>query len=96
MISVNSKKILELLCIVICACPLVASNHRYDYSTDGYYDQNDAENNRSFGTKRYRGLIGRCWSMPMEEQRAVFEHELEQYRSGEEQRDDITVLGFRL
>jgi serine phosphatase RsbU (regulator of sigma subunit) len=65
-------------------------------STDGYWDQNDAEKNHSFGTKRYRNLLAETNTLHMAEQAQVFERELSSYMQGEDQRDDITVLGFRL
>jgi len=65
-------------------------------STDGYLDQNGAEKNHSFGAKRYRALLAECSAMSMDEQFRCFEEKLLSYMQSEEQRDDITVLGFRL
>lgn len=63
---------------------------------NGYWDQNGAENNRSFGMRRFREIITQSCALKMGEQGQIFAHELEAYMQGEEQRDDITVLGFRL
>ena len=65
-------------------------------TTDGYLDQNDSENNYCYGTKRYRSLLAKTHSLAMDEQAGVLEEELLSYMQGEDQRDDITVIGFRL
>ncbi|MDD3363821.1 MAG: SpoIIE family protein phosphatase, partial [Syntrophomonas sp.] len=83
---------------------LIADNHIIIYaegdafylSSDGYWDQNDAEKNHSFGIKRYRNMLAEYSSLEMSEQRRIFEEQLETYMQGEQQRDDITVIGFRV
>ena len=81
-----------------------AVNQAIDYSpgdifylsTDGYWHQNDAEKNHSFGLRRFRELLVEVSVLPLSEQLKVFQDRLTAYMQGEDQRDDITVLGFRM
>lgn len=65
-------------------------------TTDGLTDQNGGEKNYSFGKSRWKQWLEANGSLPLEEQRQRLETELAGYRGTEPQRDDITVLGFRL
>ncbi|KAF2956588.1 cache domain-containing protein [Marinitoga sp. 38H-ov] len=64
-------------------------------ATDGYEDQNNTENKR-FGRKNFLKIISNVHNKPMDIQKKIFKEKIEQYMSGEEQRDDITVLGFKI
>lgn len=65
-------------------------------TTDGFTDQNGGEKNYSLGRKRFEAIINECYLKALPEQKHIFEERLKAYMAGEEQRDDITVLGFRL
>lgn len=67
----------------------------YYLFSDGITDQNDAEN-RKFGSRRLKELISEISAKEMSEQKAIIETALEEHMGSEEQRDDISVLGFRL
>ncbi len=64
-------------------------------TTDGLVDSPNPRR-KSFGTLRFRKLMEACASLPISQQEQTFTQALEDYRQGTEQRDDITVLGFRI
>jgi serine phosphatase RsbU (regulator of sigma subunit) len=65
-------------------------------TTDGVLDQSGGARGYSFGNERFAAMLRRHAREPFAAQRAAFERELAEYRSGQPQRDDITVLGFGL
>lgn len=65
-------------------------------TTDGYLDQNGGERNFSLGRKRFESIIEKNWKENLQMQQVTIEENLIDYMSGEEQRDDITVIGFKL
>jgi serine phosphatase RsbU (regulator of sigma subunit) len=86
-----------------------STNHRYTetehhasqgdciyLTTDGYPDQNGGEKDYSFGRTRFQAVIERCRDLPMAEQAGFFEGELQGYMQSRQQRDDITVVAFRM
>lgn len=64
-------------------------------SSDGIIDQNGPTRIR-FGSKRLMQLITDVASLSMDKQKQKIEQELDTYMDGEEQRDDITLLGIKL
>ena len=64
-------------------------------SSDGIIDQNNKERVR-FGTDNFLAMLTKIHKMPMEQQGSMIEQRLEEYKEGEEQRDDISVLGIKL
>jgi serine phosphatase RsbU (regulator of sigma subunit) len=64
-------------------------------SSDGIIDQNGPSRIR-FGTKKLLKLLEDIANFPMSEQKEKIEYELDAYMEGEEQRDDITLLGIKL
>ena len=64
-------------------------------SSDGIIDQNGPSRVR-FGSKRLIKLFADIANFTMSEQKKKIEHELDLYMEGEEQRDDITLLGIKL
>jgi len=64
-------------------------------TTDGFADQNGASGKR-FGSERLNGLLRTVASMPTSEQRQKLLSELEEHQREEKQRDDITIVGFRV
>ncbi len=68
----------------------------YYLSTDGFYDQNGGERDYSFGKKRFAAMIERYSHLSLPEQKTAFIEQLNAYKGEENQRDDITVMSFRL
>jgi serine phosphatase RsbU (regulator of sigma subunit) len=64
--------------------------------TDGYIDQNGGEKGYSFGKKLFVKTIEKAYPLPLDEQKDLFLNELQQYMGEESQRDDITMLAFKL
>ncbi|CAO3421450.1 SpoIIE family protein phosphatase [Azospirillum doebereinerae] len=72
------------------------SGQTFCLGTDGMTDQNGGERGRSFGRKRLRDALLRGEGQPLDRLRAALEQDLDQYQAGREQRDDITLFGFRV
>ncbi|MCQ2252871.1 MAG: SpoIIE family protein phosphatase [Bacteroidales bacterium] len=64
-------------------------------SSDGIIDQNNKERKR-FGRKRLIDTIKANHNLSMAEQKARLEEELDTFMDGEEQRDDISVMGLKI
>lgn len=65
-------------------------------TTDGYLDQNGGDKDYCFGKKRFIEIISNNSDIPLREQGQIFKAALEDYMIGKSQRDDITVIGFRV
>jgi serine phosphatase RsbU (regulator of sigma subunit) len=74
----------------------IKQGDRVYFTTDGYVDQNGGLNNYSFGKSKFRGIITNTASLSIFEQGERFEKELDLHLGQEQQRDDITVVGFEL
>lgn len=82
----------------------VFNNHELDLddeaiiylTTDGYMDQNGGEKDYPLGRKRFEELILKVSNIPLHLQKETFELELVNYMNKEAQRDDITVLAFKI
>ncbi len=68
----------------------------YYLATDGYLDQAGGEHGFGFGDSRFAELLRRHARLPMAEQAAALDRALHDYRGELPQRDDITVLSFRI
>jgi serine phosphatase RsbU (regulator of sigma subunit) len=64
--------------------------------TDGFIHQNGGQKNYPFGKKRLYNLIQECEYIELSEIKAQFEDTLKVYMNNEEQRDDITMIGFKI
>lgn len=64
-------------------------------TSDGIIDQNNKERKR-FGRKKLMETISRYHEMDMKDQKTHFQQTLDTYMDGEEQRDDITVMGLKI
>ncbi|MDF2963483.1 MAG: Stage sporulation family protein [Paenibacillus sp.] len=64
--------------------------------SDGFIDQNGGPQNYSFGRKRFVQMVQAAMNLPLPEQERVFREMLAEYRNGEPQRDDITLLAFKV
>ncbi len=64
--------------------------------SDGYKDQFGGKSQRSFSKRRFRELILEIQIMPMNEQKAVLEEKLKQWRGDIPQIDDITIMAVKI
>lgn len=64
--------------------------------TDGFLDQNAGSADHSFGRKRFVALLESLGDRPLEQQSGIFRQALQEYMQENAQRDDITLIGFRL
>jgi phosphoserine phosphatase RsbU/P len=65
-------------------------------TTDGFLDEGGGEKGYSFGEERFRAMLQALGTRPMAAQADIFERTLREFRGQRKQRDDITVVGFRL
>lgn len=63
--------------------------------TDGYGDQSNSEHQR-IGSEKVKELILTYFDYPLSEQKQLFESFLKEYQQDEEQRDDISIFGFKV
>jgi serine phosphatase RsbU (regulator of sigma subunit) len=79
------------------------TKHEISYSSgdsvylfsDGYIDQQN-ENEKKFGIKRFREIIDEINTKSMKEQKKILLDELKEHKKNWTQQDDITVLGIKL
>jgi sigma-B regulation protein RsbU (phosphoserine phosphatase) len=64
--------------------------------TDGYVDQIGGLDRKTFKTIRFKRLIKEISHRPMKEQQSILREEIEIWRGGREQIDDILILGVEL
>ncbi|WP_148219259.1 SpoIIE family protein phosphatase [Azospirillum sp. B510] len=64
--------------------------------TDGLPDQNGGEHGRSFGRARLHEMVRQGGEGPLDSLKNDLEISLDQFQAGREQRDDITLFGFRV
>ncbi len=67
----------------------------YNFS-DGYPDQFGGEDGRKFMSKNFKKLLLQIYEKPMAEQKALLNARIEEWMGGEEQIDDIIVIGVRV
>jgi len=65
-------------------------------ATDGYHDQFGGEKNKKFTSKAFRDLLISLKGKPMSEQKNILDNTIEQWKSANEQTDDICVIGVRI
>jgi serine phosphatase RsbU (regulator of sigma subunit) len=79
-------------------------NHRVDLApgdvcymaSDGFWDQAGGEQGFPFGKGNFEMLLARCHPLTCADQKEHLIAALAEYQKGEAQRDDLTVIGFRL
>ena len=64
-------------------------------STDGILDLAGGPR-VGFGSDRLAILMASCWSLPLAAQLSSIEAAIEKWRGSLPQRDDITIIGFRV
>lgn len=76
----------------------IESGDSYYLFSDGYADQFGGKDGKKFNYKNFQELILSIQNLTMSEQRKVFNDTIEDWkiRSGEEQTDDILIVGFRV
>ena len=75
---------------------IVLSKGDFIYLTsDGYVDQ-DSPDTVKFGTKSLLELLNKIGALPPEDQKAKMENELDKFMNGNDQVDDITIIGIRI
>ncbi|KLO23242.1 stage II sporulation protein E [Marinitoga sp. 1197] len=73
----------------------IESNTNFYITSDGYEDQNNPEGKR-LGRKTFINLLNSIYKEPMDKQKEEINKFLKNYMKNEDQRDDITVIGFKL
>lgn len=68
----------------------------YYLTTDGFLDQAGGELGYGFGDTRFAQLLLQHARLPMQQQASALDQVLEAYRGDYPQRDDITLLSFRI
>ncbi|MBN4052211.1 SpoIIE family protein phosphatase [Sphingobacteriaceae bacterium AH-315-L07] len=63
--------------------------------SDGYIDQFGGERNKKFMTRRFRNKLAEIQSLSVMDQRNALDEEIESWRGGTEQTDDIIVIGVK-
>lgn len=74
----------------------IKKNSVFFLATDGFIHQNGGEKDFSFGRKRFKEVLSINSNKPLREQKSILELRLKEYQGNELQRDDITVLGFKV
>lgn len=75
---------------------IIEKGDRFYLTTDGYIHQSGGAKNLPFGRKRFVSIIDKIYDCSLDSQKIAFEKELIDYMGAEEQRDDITVIGFKI
>jgi predicted ATPase/GAF domain-containing protein len=65
-------------------------------TSDGFADQPDRRKLKRYGSRRLKIFLESLPRFPVEEQKKHLLDELHSYQDSEKQRDDITVVGFRI
>ncbi|MCC4265082.1 biofilm regulation protein phosphatase SiaA [Oceanimonas baumannii] len=68
----------------------------YYLTTDGYLDQAGGSKGFGLGSSRFRELLRSHAQLPLSEQAELLKQALDEYRGNHAQRDDITLLAFRM
>jgi PAS domain S-box-containing protein len=63
--------------------------------SDGYADQFGGERNKKFNTRNFKELLRSVSEMPIAEQKGFLDYSLNNWKQGEEQTDDILVVGIK-
>ncbi|MDD3267839.1 MAG: cache domain-containing protein [Syntrophomonadaceae bacterium] len=76
--------------------PLSLDNQMFYLTTDGLLDQNGEEINKSFGITRFKQTLLDMKDLSMDQQKELLLEVLNKYMGCESQRDDITIIGFKI
>lgn len=64
--------------------------------TDGFFDEGGSEKGYCYGNERFNSLLLENADLPLSTQGALFEKSITEWRGNRKQRDDITMVGFRI
>jgi phosphoserine phosphatase RsbU/P len=64
--------------------------------TDGFLDESGGAKGFGFGRQRFKEMVTRYSALQLAQQKDSFEQTLTEWRGTRKQRDDITMIGFRL
>ncbi|HIJ94899.1 MAG TPA: SpoIIE family protein phosphatase [Desulfuromonadales bacterium] len=64
--------------------------------TDGFLDESGGSKGYGFGRQNFKEMLKNASALSLERQRDFFEQALDTWRGTRNQRDDITMVGFRL
>jgi serine phosphatase RsbU (regulator of sigma subunit) len=64
--------------------------------TDGYVDQIGGLQRKTFKSVRFKRLLKEICKRPLKEQMSILREEIDIWRGGQEQTDDILILGIKL
>jgi serine phosphatase RsbU (regulator of sigma subunit) len=65
-------------------------------ATDGLWDQIGTQTGLPLGKRRFQSVLSTILEQPMTAQKQALLSMFEDFKGEEEQRDDVTVVGFRL
>ncbi len=71
-------------------------NRNFYITTDGYLDQHGGEKDKRYNRKRFIKLLEENMHKDLKTQGEIYIDEIEEYMGTNEQRDDITVIGFKI
>ena len=74
----------------------VEKDAMFYFATDGYVHQVGEATGLPFTRNKFEDIIRDVTQNPIDEQRVIFENRLKEHQGKETQRDDVTVLGFRI
>jgi serine phosphatase RsbU (regulator of sigma subunit) len=74
----------------------IQKGSRFYLATDGIVDQVGGQSGLPLGKKRFLSFLNTIQDQPMADQREGLCQMFAAFKAGEEQRDDVTVVGFRL
>ena len=74
----------------------LTSTNTFYLTTDGFLDQAGGAKGYGFGSERFRDMLRDHAALPLAAQGAAFEKALGAYQGDRPQRDDITMIGFRV
>ncbi|MFZ6051408.1 SpoIIE family protein phosphatase [Halocola ammonii] len=74
----------------------LGKSHRYFLFSDGIVDQFGGPRNKKFLARRLRELLFKTRKLNLREQKEEILQSLDQWMEGEEQTDDILLIGFEL
>ena len=64
--------------------------------SDGYPDQFGGPSDKKYTYKKFRELLSSHHKLPMEKQKEILSGQMTEWMNGNEQTDDITILGIKL
>jgi serine phosphatase RsbU (regulator of sigma subunit) len=73
-----------------------SAHTQYYLYSDGLADQIGGDKKLPFGRKKLKKLLKKTKTLPLIEQKIIIQTEFNAYQGNEPQRDDITLVGFKV